>query len=221
MAIRVLAFDFNGTLTDLSFLDPAFRREFGGSRVRREWFSEALQLAFAVTAAGQYEPFADILSAALQVIEQRYDRKLSAAKRKGILLSMRSAPAFPDVRPALTRLRSRGFRAVVLTNSGEQAAKQGLHAAGIADLFEKILSADSAKRLKPAAEVYEMAARKCGVKKREMLLVAAHSWDVAGSIHAGFRGAFVSRPGEVLNQLAPKPDYVVADLKALAEQLIE
>jgi hypothetical protein len=39
-----------GTLLDLSTLDEKFRVEFGDNRVRKEWFSEVLKLALAITA---------------------------------------------------------------------------------------------------------------------------------------------------------------------------
>jgi len=47
-------------------------------------------------------------------------------------------------------------------------------------------------------------------------LVAAHAWDVAGALRAGCATAFVARPGQVLDSLAPWPDIVGADLDAVA-----
>ena len=48
----VIAFDLVGTLLDLSAMDDKFRAEFGGSRVRQEWFAEVQKLMFSITAAG-------------------------------------------------------------------------------------------------------------------------------------------------------------------------
>jgi len=64
-----------------------------------------------------------------------------------------------------------------------------------------------------------MAAKETKHELHELLLVAAHSWDVAGAQHAGCRAAFVSRPEQVLDELTPKPDYVVSDLVELARDL--
>jgi 2-haloacid dehalogenase len=215
----VIAFDLMGTLPDLSVLDEQFRTEFGDNRVRQEWFSEVLKLALAITAAGGYESFSDITDAALKIVEERYQHRLSGGERKKILESLRELPAFTDVKPGLEQLKSHGFKLVVLTNSREKAAKAAVKSAGLADLLDKVLSAEDAKRLKPAPEPYRMAAKKIGVKARNLLLVAAHSWDVVGAMRAGCRAAFVRRRGQVLDELTPKPDFIVAGLIELADAL--
>ena len=216
----VISFDLVETLVDLSALDDAFREHFGGSRLRQEWFAEVQNLACALAAAGRYEGFADICEAALKVIEERHQQKLSWWTRKGLLQGLAQLPAFADVQPALQRIRSAGFRPVVLTNSARKNAEQILKSAGINDLFEDVLSAEDAGRLKPAAEPYLMAAKRCKVKPRNLLLVAAHSWDIAGAKSAGCSACFVRRPGKVLAEVAPKPDLIVPDFHELANQLL-
>jgi 2-haloacid dehalogenase len=218
---QVIAFDLFGTLLDLSVLDGFFREEFGGSRLRQEWFGEVQKLAFSITAMGEYENFSDITDAALRVVEERHRQKLSGMRRKRILRGLHELPPFPDVKSALRRLQSSGFRLIVLTNSGQKAAKQAIESCGLAGLFEEVLSAERVKRLKPAAEPYRMAAKKLGVKPRKLLLVAAHSWDIGGAVRAGCRACFVRRPEQVLDELTPEPDLVVSDLRDLAAQLVQ
>ncbi len=75
------------------------------------------------------------------------------------------------------------------------------------------------KRYKPAREAYEYAARELGVGTGDILLVAAHAWDVAGAMAAGCKAAFVQRPGKSLNPLGKKPDLVVTDLRDLERKL--
>lgn len=178
----MIAFDIVGTLLDLSALDGTFRTEFGGSRVRQEWFAEVQKLMFSINAAGGYEGFSDIEEGALKIVEERHQQKLSDGRRKQILQSLRELPLFSDVKPALQRLRSGGFRLIVLTNSAQKSAKQAVESDGLTDLLDDVLSAESVKRLKPAPDPYRMAAKKSEVKTNKMLLVAAHSWDVRGQV---------------------------------------
>jgi 2-haloacid dehalogenase len=77
------------------------------------------------------------------------------------------------------------------------------------------------RRLKPAAEVYHMAARELGVEPGAIRLVAAHSWDVAGAMHAGCAAAFVARPGMVLDPLFKPPDIIGKDLVAVSERILK
>jgi 2-haloacid dehalogenase len=52
-------------------------------------------------------------------------------------------------------------------------------------------------------------------------LVAAHAWDVAGALRAGCAAAFVARPGMVLDPLVEHPDVVGADLREVADRILE
>jgi 2-haloacid dehalogenase len=65
-----------------------------------------------------------------------------------------------------------------------------------------------------------MAAGRLGVEVADVLLVAAHAWDVAGALGAGCQAAFVARPGKVLDPLADPPGLVVTDLDELATRLL-
>ena len=218
---RVLVFDVNETLLDLSALDPHFQRVFGDAAVRVEWFQTMLQSAFLTTITGPYKAFGEHFRAALAITALRRDLRVSPEDERAILAGVRTLPAHPDVRPALERLRSAGFRLAALTNSTREVEEAQLGNAGLADLFEKALSADTDKRLKPAAEAYTSAARELSVPPAQIRMVAAHVWDVHGAMRAGCAAAFVERPGVVWNPLLERPDIVGPDLGAIAEQVIK
>jgi 2-haloacid dehalogenase len=217
---RVIAFDVNETLLDLGALDPHFRRVFGDTAVRGEWFTQVIELAIVATATNVYFDFGVVGDAALTMVAARRRVELTPAARTDILGGMRTLPPHPDAQPGLERLRGAGFRLAALTNSSSDAAEAQLSHAGLRGYFEQVLSVDRVQRLKPAPEVYRMAASSLGVQAGEMRLVAAHSWDVAGALRAGCAAGFVSRPGKVLDPLAPRPDVVGPDLEAVAAGII-
>lgn len=216
-----LVFDVNETLLDLGALDEPFERVFGDGSVRGQWFGQLLQSALVTTVTDDYRDFGVIARAALQMVATRRGRRLSDDETSEILGTVRRLPPHPEVPDALERLRAGGYRLATLTNSTEEAARAQLDHAGLAPLFERILSADSVRRLKPAPEPYRMAARELGVEVGELRLVAAHAWDMAGALRAGCQAAFVARPGMVLDPLAPEPDLVAADLTELADRLLQ
>lgn len=218
---RVIVFDVNETLLDLTALDPPFERAFGRPGVRREWFAQLLQSAFVSTITDRYADFGTIGRAALEMVAQRNGIELGAGDRDAILGTMRQLPPHPEVPSAVERLQEAGIRLAALTNSTEAVATAQLTNAGLTPLFERILSADTAKRLKPAREAYETAASALGVGVGDMRLVAAHAWDIAGALRAGAAAAFVARPGMVLDPLAPSPDIVGTDLAEVVEKILE
>jgi 2-haloacid dehalogenase len=215
-----LAFDVNETLLDLRALDEPFERVFGDSSVRAQWFGQLLQSALVTTVTDAYSDFGTIARASLEMVAARRGRQLTDDERTEILGTVRRLPPHPEVRDALERLRAGGFRLATLTNSTEEVARAQLEHAGLAPLFERILSADSVRRLKPAPEPYRMAAHELGVEVGGLRLVAAHAWDVAGALRAGCQAAFVARPGMVLDPLAPKPDVVGTNLDEIADRLL-
>lgn len=87
---------------------------------------------------------------------------------------MQHLPPHPDMRLALEGLRGTGLRLVTLTNSPEPVARAQIANAGLGDLFEVVLSADSVRRLKPAPELYRMVAEQGSVPIGQVRLVAAH-----------------------------------------------
>lgn len=218
---RICVFDVNETLLDLHALDPHFEGVFGDAAVRQAWFAQLLQTAFVSTIIGDYKDFGMIGSTALAMIATRRGITLSQEDRTSILGTMRRLPPHSDVREGLERLRNAGVRLVTLTNSTEQVGQAQITNAGLSEYFEHLFSADTARRLKPAPEPYRMVAERMGVDISQLRLIAAHAWDIAGALHAGCAAAFVARPGMVLDPLFQPPDVVGADLREVAERILE
>jgi len=90
--------------------------------------------------------------------------------------------------------------------------------------WDAILGAELARDYKPKPEVYLSAAAAFDCKPAEVLMVAAHSSDLAAAAAAGLRTAFIARPDEAGSgrgeKVAAFPvDYSAAGLLALAPQL--
>jgi len=217
---RLIAFDVNETLLDLAALDPLFARLFGDPAVRREWFAQMLQSMFISIVTDRYADFTALQMGALTLIARRHDTALSEEDRRQVREEMQHLPPHPDVRPALERLRGAGLRLVTLTNSPEQVAQAQIVNAGLGDLFEAVLSADSVRRLKPAPEPYRMVAKRTGVPIEQVRLVAAHGWDIAGALRAGCAAAFVARPRMALDPVAERPDIVGDTLAEVVGRII-
>lgn len=175
---------------------------------------------FVTVVLGTYIDFGTIGRGALDMVAERLGKTLIDEDRKRILGTIRELPPYPEVRESLERLKAAGFRLGTLTNSTKQVAEAQMQNAGLIDLFERVLSADEVRRLKPAAEPYRMSAERFRVSVGEVRLVAAHAWDVAGAVRAGCKAAFVARPGMVLDPMYEPPDVVGRDLREVADKII-
>jgi 2-haloacid dehalogenase len=216
---RVIAFDVNETLLDLSPLDPLFEQAFGSGALRAQWFAQMLQLAFVGGLTGRYVDFTGAQRAALKMLAETTGATLDPEAGEQIVAEMRRLPPHADAAPALDRLRETGLTLATLTNSPLDVARDQLNHAGLADRFDAILSADQVQALKPLPAPYHLVARTFDTSADDVRLVAAHAWDVSGALAAGCAAAFVSRPGKVLSPLGDQPDIVGADLVDVARQI--
>jgi 2-haloacid dehalogenase len=217
---NVIAFDVNETLLDLRALDAPFEDLLGSSALRAQWFAQMLQLSFVGGLTGDYVDFSTAQRAALRMLAQRQGKSLNDEDAQAMVDRMSSLPPHPEVADALSRLRDTPLRIVALTNAVEPVAEAQLRNAGIRDHFDRVISADSVRALKPAPAPYRAVAESFDVDISQVRLVAAHSWDISGALAAGARAAFVTRPGMVLSPLGSQPDIVAPDIAAVVEEII-
>lgn len=217
---KVIAFDVNETLLDLSALDDAFEELLGSAALRTQWFAEMLQLAFVGGLTGEYVDFSAAQHAALHMLARRHDRTITAADATDLVGRMSTLPPHPEVAGALQALRATSFTVVALTNSVQSVAESQLINAGLRNSFDDVLSADSVKRLKPAPEPYLAVARAHDVPISAVWLVAAHSWDISGALAAGCKAAFVARPGKIMSPIGSQPQITGPDIASVVDQLL-
>jgi 2-haloacid dehalogenase len=102
-------------------------------------------------------------------------------------------PAWEDVAEGLQLLRRR-YTVVALSNGGFALLVHLIKAARLG--FDAIMSAENARTYKPDPRVYRLAAELLDVAPDQVMMVAAHGWDLDGARSAGLRTAFVERPRE-------------------------
>jgi len=120
---------------------------------------------------------------------------------------------FPGVRATLDRLRSRGVRTAVLTNSGRKAALDVLARAGIVDCFEFVLTRDDVPAMKPSAEGLKKAVSLLGLPADRVYYVGDSLYDVAAAKLAGLKVVSVATGNYTADRLrADGADFVVSSV---------
>lgn len=219
---KVLFFDVNETLLDLTVMKKQVGDALGGkSDLLSLWFTTMLQYSLVVSASGQYKPFGHIGAAALQMVAANNNIVISEEEARHIVVkSMQNLPPHPEVKDALNTLKTEGFTLVALTNSNDESLKIKIENAGLTQYFDDLLSIESVGKFKPFNDVYIWASNKMNIKPEDCMLIAAHGWDVAGALWAGWRAAFVGRPGQQTFPLAPKTEINESDLQKVADILV-
>lgn len=217
---KILLFDVNETLLDLDPLRPHFERIFGDPQAMSEWFLTLLHSSLTATLAGAYEDFARLAGSALDVVAEKRGVRLEENDRRRLLGTIKRLPPHREVPESLGRLRDAGCRLFTLTNSPPDTLRAQMENSGLKEYFEETFSVDAVRKFKPAPETYRWAADEIGAEIGELLLIAAHDWDIAGAANAGCRTAYVARPGKVYNPLYRPADLTGADLREVADRII-
>jgi len=147
---------------------------------------------------------------------------LGEPERDGLAQVWYRLRAWPDVKGGLRRLR-RKFVVAALSNGNMRMLTGVSKHAGLS--WDCILSAELAKHYKPDREVYQMGINLLGLEAHEVMMVAAHKYDLHAARAVGMWTAYVQRPLEFGRgghpDLTPDPEFdiVAADFKDLATQL--
>jgi 2-haloacid dehalogenase len=198
MAVRALVFDVFGTLVDWrSGIAEAFRAS--GAAGDAEELADAWRaryrpiLAEVNDGARPWGDFDELHLATLDDLLAERGMDLPGAARRRLVSAWHRLDPWPDVRTGLDALRRQRIAATL--SNGHLALLVDLARHG--DLrFDCLLSAELARAYKPAAEAYRTAARLLGMEPGELMLVAAHPWDLQGAREAGLRTAFLDCPLE-------------------------
>jgi 2-haloacid dehalogenase len=76
-------------------------------------------------------------------------------------------------------------------------------------------------RFKPHRSVYLAAADRLGAAPSELVMVAAHDWDIAGAMAVGLDGVFIERPGQIYSPAFPIPTMTAPDIATAATAIID
>jgi 2-haloacid dehalogenase len=184
-----------------------------------EAFHEALLLTMADSlSGGAYRPLLDYLRATFERA-LRADGRTTDVLDAAMERAARMEP-FPDAKSALSRLAREGLHVGVLTNSTTAAAESALTSCGLRELLEVVIGSDEVQTFKPHPRVYRHGAERVRAQPAEIVLVAAHAWDVMGAMRAGLRGAWVARSERWLIPIVPEPDVQGVDLEDAAAKII-
>ena len=225
--VRTLTFDMFGTVLDLSgSIVPALREFFDNSgsdadpdRFWAEWRArQRLEQHQDTILMLGHRGYLDSVGRALRHTLRRQGLPTEGTAVLELLRTFEQLRAFDDAQEGLVRL-ARKFRLVALSN-GDTGLVQHLVATSVDARFDRCISVDRVGRFKPHPSVYRMAAAELGCEPGEILMVAAHAFDILGARACGYRGAYVNRYGLPYEESHLLPDLEVRDFGELADCLM-
>ena len=213
---QVYVFDAYGTLLDTGSPIARHAAAIGehAQALSDTWRLKQLEYTWITALSGRWRDFRELTAAALDTAAAMHGR-LPDGMRATLLAAYEGLTAYPDVAPALRKLRESGARTAVLSNGANAMLANALGGAKLIDLLDAVISADEARTYKTHPRVYELVEAKFGVKASDVAFHSSNRWDVAGAKAFGFDVTWVNRTGKPDEYLDLPPDRVIESLAEL------
>ena len=227
MDVRALGFDVFGTVVDWR---GGVARE-----VRRLLGEDVDALAVADDWRGRYAPsmqrvrtgelpwtpLDELHRTSLDELLAERGMTVDEPTRRELVLAWHRLDPWPDTVPGLARLRRRHVLAP-LSNGNIALLVDMAKRAGLP--WDVVLGAEVVQHYKPDPQVYDSAPRLLALAPEQVLMVAAHTDDLAAARARGLRTAYVHRPDEFGGRIVPPAtdpdaDLSVGSLTELADRL--
>jgi 2-haloacid dehalogenase len=216
-SLKAVVFDAYGTLVDVHGIAVAADRLFDGfgARISILWREKQIEYTRLRTMSGKHASFAEVTRQSLRFACSSLALSLTHQMEQELMSAYLHLPAWPEARSALIALRDRGLRLSILSNGDPDALDQLVRNAGLADLIEVVLSAQSVRKYKTAPEVYELGPRHFNCHANELLFVSSNGWDACGAAWFGYTTCWVNRACAVPEQLDAPVQFTADNLSDL------
>lgn len=213
---KAIAFDYF-VIFDPNSIIPETDKAFPckGAEFARMWRSKQFDYCFLQSITHQHTDFFRVTEDALIYTAKALNLPLPDETRKRLMNAYLTLKPWPDAVSALHRLKASGIRIITISNFTRNMLKANATAAGIADLFDDLVSTEENNTYKPEPQAYELGIKKTGLKKEEIIFAAFGGWDAYGAKSFGYTTYWVNRFNLPAEELGIKADQTSTDMEGL------
>jgi 2-haloacid dehalogenase len=213
--IRACVFDAYGTLFDVGSAAARCAEALGDhtSRLAALWRDKQLQYTWLRTLQHRHADFWQVTGEALDFALDALglaDRGL----REPLMQLYLTLDAYPEVRATIEQLRGAGLATAILSNGAPAMLAAAVGHAGLAHLFDPVLSVEEVGVYKPHAKVYRLACDRLGLAAGEIAFVSSNGWDAWAASAFGMHAMWCNRSDQPRERLPGGPEY---EIRSLAE----
>ena len=214
--IGACVFDAYGTLFDVHSAARRAGDALGdkAAAVSAVWRDKQLQYTWLRSLMAAHADFWQVTGEALDFALAAQGIE-DAALRARLMELYLSLEAYPDVVPALTKLRAGGKQTAILSNGAPEMLSAAVESAGLDAVLDASLSIEEVGIYKPDARVYQLAVDRLGVEAKRICFVSTNCWDAHGAANFGFTVAWMNRFDQQDERLPGAPATVMQGLDEL------
>jgi 2-haloacid dehalogenase len=217
---KAVAFDYLALFNPDSVAGAAEQAFPGhGRELTNLWRTRQFEYCWLRSMTGHYVDFSRITDDALVYAAGALRLELAPDKKRDLLQAYLRLAPWQDTVDVLQRLRASGIRVIALANFSQAMLRENAERAGIAGLFDALVSTDENRTYKPDPRAYRLGMERLHLGKDEVLFVASAGWDAAGAKSFGYPTYWVNRSSQPLEGLGLTPDGMSSGLEGLMDFL--
>jgi 2-haloacid dehalogenase len=215
---KAVAFDYF-VLFDPNSVVPAVEKVFPGkgAEFTKTWRSKQFEYGFLRSITKHHRDFLAVTGDALDYTAEAMHLPLSADARARLLDAYLALKPWPDTVAGLKRLRAAGVRIVTIANFSGKMLRDNARNAGMADLFDELLSTEVNGTYKPDRAAYALGMQHLRLRKSEIAFAAFGGWDAYGAKSFGYTTYWINRFGLPAERLGLEPDGTGRDLQGFVD----
>lgn len=191
---KAVAFDYF-VIFNADSVVPKVEKVFPGKgrEFTKTWRAKQFEYGFLRSITGQHEDFFKVTEDALVYTAEAMKLPLSDHDKAELLDAYLTLELWPDAIEGLKKLRASGLRIITIANFSPKMLRANAEHAGIADLFDELLSTEANHTYKPDPRAYQLGLDRLGLKKEDVVFAAFGGWDAYGAKSFGFPTYWVNR----------------------------
>jgi 2-haloacid dehalogenase len=218
---KAVAFDYF-VLFDPDSVIPAIEEAYPGkgAEFARAWRAKQFEYGFLRSITNRHADFFKVTEDALVYTAAAMKLDLPPERRRLLLDAYLTLKPWPDAVDALRTLKASGVRVITISNFSTKMLRANAENAGIADLFDELLSTEVNGTYKPDPRAYALGTERLKLKKEEIAFAAFGGWDAYGAKDFGYTTFWVNRFNLPAEELGLVPDGTSNNLEGLLKLVL-
>ena len=215
---KAVAFDYF-VIFDANSIVPEVEKTFPGKSAEfvRIWRAKQFEYCYLRTITGRFADFSAVTEDALVYAAEAMRLELTTDTRRRLLNAYLTLTPWPDAAVGLRKLKAAGVRIITISVFSERMLRANAEHAGIADLFDELLSTEVNQTYKPDPRAYALGVEHLHLRKDEIVFAAFGAWDAYGAKSFGYPTFWVNRFNVPAEELGLKADGTSNNFQGLLD----
>ena len=216
--LKLAIFDVNQTIFNLNEVKKRFKEKKINPLLVDQWFINTLKEGFASSTPEKFLSFSKIAKEEL--------KKLIIYKKKNpqilkfLFDGFKNLKANHDIKDSFKILKKHNIKIATLTNGPKKNSINLLKKNKLIELVNYQFSIEDIKIWKPNPEPYLFVSNKLKYNTNEIIMVAAHGWDINGAKKVGMKTGYIKSYEKKLSSYYDKADFAAENCKELVLKVI-